>query len=287
MSAVRAAMGNSVAAVLLTALVAFFLVHTVLPAASRLSNGFLAYYVGALIIKNGEPAANLYDDERFSGRVKQVSGGQITGHFPRESADHCRRVGPIGLFDGRTGPQVMDGMQRALPCNCDCDHDTAARGICRLAATRGLAALFTLAAPAREQFLLGQMYALLLLLHTIGWRAYARKQDALAGAALGLALALKLSGWPIGLLFIARRRWTAVWTSSSHSARGGRSHITLGRLRCMAGLLVQCSTAGTAPPFCHADGLPRHGRLLAALAALRCTPEPASAHSMLPYWQPC
>ena len=77
----------------------------------------------------------------------------------------------------------------------------------------GLAALFTLPAPTREQFLLGQMYSFLLLLHVIGWRAYTRRRDALAGVALGLAMALKLSGWPIGLLMIARRRWTAVWTS--------------------------------------------------------------------------
>jgi hypothetical protein len=76
-----------------------------------------------------------------------------------------------------------------------------------------LSALFTLPVPAREQFVLGQMYAFLLLLHVIGWRAYVGRHDAIAGVALGLAMVLKISGWPIGVLFVAQRRWAAVrWT---------------------------------------------------------------------------
>jgi hypothetical protein len=90
---------------------------------------------------------------------------------------------------------------------------TQLSGSWQLLGLAGLAALFTLPAPAREQFLLGQVYAFVLLLHVIGWRAYTRRQDALAGVALGVAIALKLSGWPIGLLLIAQRRWTAVWSS--------------------------------------------------------------------------
>jgi hypothetical protein len=54
------------------------------------------------------------------------------------------------------------------------------------------------------------LYALLLLLHVVGWRAYTGRRDVLAGTALGLAMVLKVSGWPIGLLMIAQRRWAAV-----------------------------------------------------------------------------
>jgi glycosyl transferase family 87 len=214
MSTARLAVKSSVAAVVLAALVAVFLLHTVLPAASRLSNGFLAYYVGGLIIKNGEPAAALYDDEHFSARVKEVSAGQITDIFLANPPVTAVAWVPLAYLS------VEQARELWLACSVLC----LAIAIGLIARQFGealnlpllavLAALFTLAAPSREQFLLGQMYALVLLLHTIGWQAYTRKHDAIAGVALGLALALKLSGWPIGLLLIARRRWTAVWTSA-------------------------------------------------------------------------
>ena len=66
------------AMLILAALVAVFLVHTIIPSAGRLTNGFLAYYVGAQIIKDGEAGDRLYDDEWFSARVKEVSAGQVT-----------------------------------------------------------------------------------------------------------------------------------------------------------------------------------------------------------------
>jgi len=204
---------TAIVSTVLAAIIAVFLVHTVIPATGRLTNGFLAYYVGAQTIKDGEPGARLYDNEWFSARVKQVSGGQVTdiylanppvlavawlpfAYLTVEGA----RILWIGLSALWLGISVWLIAQQ-LP------------GTRQLVGVAGLAALFTLPAPAREQFLLGQMYSFLLLLHVIGWRAYIRRQDALAGVALGLAIALKLSGWPIGLLMLAQRRWTAVWAS--------------------------------------------------------------------------
>jgi hypothetical protein len=203
---------------ILVAIVAVFLVHTVIPAAGRLTSGFLAYYVGAQIIKDGEPAVRLYDDESFSARVKEVSGGQVTDiylanppvmavawvPFAYLTVERARllwiwlSVLWLGVAVGLIAIQLSGSWQPS---------GTWLLGLA------GIAALFTLPAPAREQFFLGQMYSFLLLLHVVGWRAYTRRRYVLAGIALGLAMVLKLSGWPIGLLMLAQRRWTAVWSS--------------------------------------------------------------------------
>jgi hypothetical protein len=202
-----------VATAILTAIVAVFLVHTVLPAAGRLTNGFLAYYVGAQTIKNGEPAARLYDDEWFSARVKEVSGGRVTDIYLANPPVMAVAWVPFAYLPVEQARKIWIGLSVLWLGIAVGLIATQLSGSWQLLGLAGLAALFTLPAPAREQFLLGQVYSFVLLLHVIGWRAYARRQDALAGVALGVAIALKLSGWPIGLLMIAQRRWTAVWSS--------------------------------------------------------------------------
>jgi hypothetical protein len=200
-------------ATVLAAIVAVFLVHTVIPAAGRLTSGFLAYYVGAQTIKNGEPAARLYDDEWFSARVKEVSGGRVTDIYLANPPVMAVAWVPFAYLNVEQARKLWIGLSVLWLGIAVGLIATQLSGSWQLLGLAGLAALFTLPAPAREQFLLGQIYSFVLLLHVIGWRAYTRRQDALAGVALGVAIALKLSGWPIGLLMIAQRRWTAVWSS--------------------------------------------------------------------------
>jgi hypothetical protein len=222
----RAAMAIAV----LVAVLVVFLVHTVIPATGRLTNGFLAYYVGAQIIKNGEPAARLYDDESFSARVKEVSAGQVTDIYLANPPVMAVAWTPFAYLTVERARVVWIGLSvlwLGIAVGLIANQLSGSRqpSGTRLLGLAGIAALFTLAAPAREQFVLGQIYSFLLLLHVIGWRAYTRRQDVLAGVALGLALALKLSGWPIGLLMLAQRRWTAVW--SSIAAGIGTAIVTL------------------------------------------------------------
>jgi hypothetical protein len=206
------------AVTILAAIVAVFLLHTMIPAAGKLTNGFLAYYVGAQIIKNGEPAVRLYDDESFSARVKEVSAGQVTDIYLANPPTMAVAWVPLAYLTVERARVLWIGLSVLWLGIAVGLIATQLSGAAqplwkRLMGLAAIAALFTLPAPAREQFLLGQVYSLLLLLHVIAWRAYSRRQDALAGIALGLAMVLKLSGWPIGLLMLAERRWTAVWSS--------------------------------------------------------------------------
>jgi hypothetical protein len=196
--------------VLLAAAVSLFLVRTVIPATSVLTSGFLACYVGGQMVKNREPGDHLYDEKLFLARSAQVSGGQARDVYspdPPPLAVACLPLAYLQPTNARYAwiwvNVLILGLAIALIA-------TQFSRPPQLLTITLLTALFTLAAPARDQFFQGQLYGLLLLLHVVGWRAYIRRRDALAGAALGLAMVLKVSGWPIGLLMIAQRRWTAV-----------------------------------------------------------------------------
>ena len=199
-----------IALTILTAAISVFMVRTVIPAAETPSGGFLAYYVGAQTIKNGEPVVRLYDEEWFDARVQEVSRGQVHDVYLVNPPVLAVAWLPFAFLPVETARSLWIGLSvlwLALAIALIAGQLASSR---RLLAIAGITALFTLSAPVREQFSLGQMYAFILLLHTIGWKAYSQRQDARAGVALGLAMVLKLSGWPIAVLMIAQRRWIAV-----------------------------------------------------------------------------
>jgi hypothetical protein len=204
---------------LLVSLALVFLVHTVIPAAQKLSSGFLAYYVGAQIIREGEPGERLYDDQQFAARVMQVSEGTVTDVYLSNPPTLAVAWLPFSYLPVLTARRVWIGFSALFLCIALLLVAQEFAWSREPWAIVALSALFTLPVPVREQFVVGQMYAFLLLLHVIGWRAYIARRDAIAGVALGLAMVLKISGWPIGLLFVARRRWSAVgWTFATAAA---------------------------------------------------------------------
>jgi len=198
------------AAALFILILAVFLLHTVLPAAGRLSHGFMAYYVGAQAVREGEPGIRLYDDKWFSARVMQESRGTVSDIYLANPPSLAIAWLPLAYLTVDTARRVWIAL--SVLCLALALWLVAVELGCSRQpwALVGLSALFTLPSPVREQFTLGQMYALLLLLNVVGWRAYLRHRDVTAGAATGLTLALKFSGWPIAMLMLARRRWVGV-----------------------------------------------------------------------------
>jgi hypothetical protein len=195
---------------LLLLLALLFLVHTVVPAASKLSHGFMAYFVAAQTIRQGEPGDRLYDDDWFAARVMHESRGTVTDIYLANPPTLAVAWLPFAYLSVETARRLW------IVFSTLCLAASLWLILLEFGSQRepwawvAISALFTLPVPAREQFGLGQMYACLLLLHVIGWRAYVKQQDVQAGIALGLAMVLKVSGWPICLLMLAQRRWIAL-----------------------------------------------------------------------------
>ena len=63
--------------------------------------------------------------------------------------------------------------------------------------------------PLAEDAQVGQINVILLILLLWAWHALANKRDLAGGVSLGLALALKMTGWPIVLFLCLRQRWRA------------------------------------------------------------------------------
>jgi hypothetical protein len=195
---------------LVTLLALVFLLHTVVPASGRLTDGFMAYFVAAQTVREGEPGTRLYDDQWFAAHVVSESGGTVTDIYLANPPALAVAWVPFAFLSAHAARRIW------IAFSVLCLLVSAWQVAGELSWSRqpwaiaGLSALFTLPSPTREQFGLGQMYACLLLLHVVGWRAYLKHRDARAGIALGVAMVLKVSGWPVCLLMFAQRRWIAV-----------------------------------------------------------------------------
>ncbi len=69
--------------------------------------------------------------------------------------------------------------------------------------------------PLAEDAQVGQINVILLVLLLWAWRALATGRDVAGGVSLGMALALKMTGWPIVLFLCLRQRWRAALAAAA------------------------------------------------------------------------
>jgi hypothetical protein len=204
---------------MLAAIVAAFVMLTLLPAQNHLTGGFLAYYAAGDLIASGADARGLYDTPAFERRVRELSHGTVRDVYLGNTPALAVAWLPLAILPIESARRLWIWLNVLFVAAVIALTAARLPTTYRLPAVVLFAAVLTIPSPAREQMLLGQMYTFLLLLHTLGWRAYERGADALTGVALGIAMMLKLSGWPIGVLLLLRRRWRAVfWTMGTAAA---------------------------------------------------------------------
>jgi hypothetical protein len=204
---------------LLGLITAFFLARTVIPTSGKLTAGFMAYFVAGQTVRDREPATRLYDDAWFAAQVSKDTRGTVTDIYLANPPALAVAWAPLAYLSVATARRVWIAVSflcLALSLWWIARELGWSRQPWALVAMSGLVLL---AAPTREQFGYGQMYVFLLFIHVLGWRAYVKRRDARAGIALGVAMVLKVSGWPIGVLMLAQRRWSAVtWVIATAAA---------------------------------------------------------------------
>lgn len=174
--------------------------------ATRPSNGFVAIYLQARLLREGYPVVQTYDDDWFRAQVDAVLPGVIDINLNPPGFSLVAL--PIAGLDYRTARPWW----------------TAVSVVCFLAAVGWLAwrlhfrgpwlpgfLVYALAfQPVRENFHLGQIYTILLVGLVLVWEGYRGHRDALAGVPLGLMSALKLAAFPLWPLFAVQRLWRAL-----------------------------------------------------------------------------
>jgi len=204
---------------LLAAIVAVFVTRTMIPAQNRLTHGFLAYYAAGDLIASGTDARQLYDAPAFEQRVRELSHGTVRDIYLGNTPALAVAWLPFAKLPVETARRLwiaLNGLFLVIVIALTAARLPASH---RLPVVVLLAFLLTTSSPAREQMFVGQMYAFVLLLHAFGLRAFERGNDAVTGAALGIAMMLKLSGWPIVVLLLLRRRWQALyWVAATAAA---------------------------------------------------------------------
>jgi hypothetical protein len=211
---------NALAWVLLATLTLLFYVFTLRPASARLTQGYMAYYVGGALMLSGAPASALYDDPAFVAQVEARTEGRVRDNFLANPPVLALAWMPLSNISPQHARVIWSCLNSLLLCmSIAILARTLAAPQWRLCAAAAVAVLFVCSSPTRAQMIQGQMYCVLLALHVTAWCAHLTHRDRVTGAALGLAMALKLSGWPILLLLLLERRWrAAAWAGGCAAA---------------------------------------------------------------------
>jgi hypothetical protein len=177
--------------------------------ARNLTHGFVSYYTASRLLIAGQLGPAAYDDAWFAEQVKAVTQSNILEIFFANPPTMSLMALPVVLLN----PQSARAAWLLLSLGCAA---AAALALLRLRAELGarpsiaVALLILLNPSAFANLRIGQGYLFVFSLLAVTAVLLIRKRDGLAGATLGLLIALKTSGLALLVLLAARRRWRAV-----------------------------------------------------------------------------
>ena len=187
----------------------FFLVTTFLPALTNVRHGFPTYYVSARLVLEGRWTPDVYDNAWFAAEVTRRTPNGVGEVFAPNPPTAALLMLPLAWLDLLTARQVWLWLSLGLLVAA---ATLQARPMAASVpwARAAIWALPFLYAPVHENFRLANVYGLLLFLFTLAWVGASNRTVPLTGPSLGLAAGLKLSGSPLWLLVLVRRRWREI-----------------------------------------------------------------------------
>jgi hypothetical protein len=190
----------------LALLVGLFVAHGLVPAWKRLNTDFPNYYLAARLLRGGYPLERMYDWVWFQ-RQKDHAGVDwgIVSYGPITPFS-AFVLAPFASCSALTAKRVWLVVTLALLGA----SALVLRRLTRLSLRRVAVIMFLSVVPLRTSFEFGQQYVLVLFLIALAALLYARGRDGSSGAVLALATVLKLYPALFVLLFLVKRRWTAL-----------------------------------------------------------------------------
>ncbi|HEX5591217.1 MAG TPA: glycosyltransferase 87 family protein [Candidatus Limnocylindrales bacterium] len=199
------------AAGLVLAAGAWFVAGPVLDAATVRTYGFPAYFTSSRLVLDGDWTVDVYDNAWFHAASAAASGGSLEIYRPNTPVMSLLAL-PIAGLDYGTARLAWLGIQVALIGLTVGVLLGAMPRLRELPVALGLAALVLAFAGVRDDVRLGQAYTAVGLLGATVMLAVARgpgsarpgSRDAVAGLAVGAAVAAKLAAIPVALVLAVR-----------------------------------------------------------------------------------
>jgi hypothetical protein len=173
------------------------------------THGFVSYYTASRLLVSGRLGPQAYEDRWFGEMVKQVTASNVREIFIPNPPTMSLMALPLVTLEPQGARAVWLLVSVA----------TFIAGIAALARYRArqnqplsipVLLLMMLAPAVFTNIRIGQGYLFVFALFAAAVVLLLRGRDHLAGACIGLLLALKTSGVALVLVLLARRRWRAL-----------------------------------------------------------------------------
>jgi hypothetical protein len=175
--------------------------------ATRFSNGFVAYYTSAQLLREGAPVERYYDDDWFAARISE-RGPAIYDIYAPNPPTAALLLLPLSGLD-QPGARVVWTLLNLAALAGGVGWLLSRLGMDgRWAA--GFILLVLLYQPVFASLGQGQVYLLLLGAMVVAWHGFRSGRPALLGVALGTMFALKTAGLFLWLLLVVRRQWSGM-----------------------------------------------------------------------------
>ena len=176
--------------------------------ASSVTHGFLAYYAAARLLVEGKLGPSAYDDAWFGAYLQQLTGTSIREIFTPNPPTMALMALPIAALH-HGGARVVWLFASVMLFAAAVF--VLAREREKESAVPIAALLLAMLAPAVfSNIRIGQGYLIVFALFAAAVLWIEHQRQIAGGAALGLALGLKLSGPALLLILAAQRRWRAI-----------------------------------------------------------------------------
>jgi len=197
--------GRALAGMLAAMALAIFTVFS----AGSITHGFASYYTASRLLANGELGPLAYDDRWFGDRVQQLTASGVREIFTPNPPTMALMALPLAGLDAQPARAIwlivsliafIAGVAALVKYQALRNRDVSIPVL-----------LLMLLSPAVFTNLrIGQGYLIVFGVFTATALLLIKGRDRAAGVCLGSLLAIKMSGMPIVLLLIARKRWTAL-----------------------------------------------------------------------------